>query len=192
MASYSYVRESVVQGVIRGLAMQPRNTAIPPPLDRIRAMFDAGFFSINSQTSQAYAAQESRRELLRVLNNLTFIAGDSTLPANTLKAYIEDASFYDPSKPTKKYSFRRYPDWLRGGDTRIGYWTNTGDTIKVKTPQPVAAFSGTGSFSSICSPDVPLTESAEFVCPDDYLPDFEAAMIQYILGQTMEQAAQTA
>lgn len=183
--SYSYIREQVVQGVVRGSLPNPL------PLDRIRAQFDAAFFSINSQTAQAYAADQDRRELLRASNTLTFVAGDSALPTNTLKSYIEDSTFYVAGSPTPRYSFRRYPQWLNGGDTRLGTWTNIGEVIKARTPQPVAAFTGTATFTSICSPDVPATENDDFAAPEDYLPDLIAALVQYILGQTMEQAAQT-
>lgn len=189
MATYSFIRESVVQGVIRGLAQQPRNTAIPPPLDRIRAIFDASFFSINSQTSQAYGATEDRREMLRVARTVTFVSGNADLPTDTLKAYIEDCTFFVSGK---KYSFRRYPQWIRTADKRLGYWTQLGDTLMAKVPMTASPLSGDVTFSSIESPPVPVAEGDEFACPDDYLPDFEASMIQYILGQTMEMAAQTA
>jgi hypothetical protein len=188
MSSYKYIREEVVQGVIRS-ASQARNPAVPPPLDRIRAQFDAAFFSINSQTAQAYAARENQREMLRVARTLTFVSGDAAVPTDTLKSYINDCTL---TVTGKKYSFRRYPQWLRTGDTRLGYWTEIGDTLKAKIPATGTAFSGTASFSSIESPEVPTDEDDEFDCPDDYLPDFEAAMIQYIIGQTMEVAAQTA
>ncbi len=193
MATYKYVREQIVQGVLRAAATSPRTPIIPPSLDRVRAQVDAAWFSINSQTAQAYAAQESRRELLRASNDITITSGSGTLPTNTLKGYIEDATFVVAATPTKKYSFRRYPQFLRTGDTRLGYWTNIGETIKVKTPQPVSLTpSLTATFTSICSPDIPATEDAEFVAPEDYIPDLIAAMVQYILGQTMEMAAQTA
>ncbi len=191
--NYATIREIVVQGVIRGASSSPRTPLVPPSLDRIRAQVDAAFFSINSQTSQAYAAQESRRELLRASNDITITSGSGTLPTSTLKAFIEDATFEVSATPTKKYSFRRYPQFLRPGDTRLGYWTNIGETIKVRTPQPVSTTPNlTATFTSICSPEVPATEDDEFVAPDDYVPDLIAALVQYILGQTMEEAAQTA
>ncbi len=192
MATYKFIREEVAQGVIRGLALQPRNIAVPPPLDRIRAQFDAAFFTINSQTSEAFAAQESNRELLRASNDIAIVSGSGTLPSNVLKKYIDDATFVVSATPTKKYSFRRYPQFLRTGDTRLGYWTNIGDTIKVKTPQPVSvAPTLTATFTSICSPDIPATEDDEYDAPDDFVPDFVSAMTQFILGQTADMAAAT-
>jgi hypothetical protein len=188
MSSYKYIREQVVQGVIRS-ASQARNPVVPPPLDRIRAQFDAAFFSVNSQTAQAYAARENQREMLRVGRTLTFVSGDADLPTDTLKSYMDDCTLVVTGK---HYSFRRYPQWLRTGDTRLGYWTEIGDTVKAKTPVTGVAFSGSAAFSSIESPPVPATEDAEFVAPDDYVPDLIAALVQYILGQTMEQAAETA
>ena len=80
--TYSYIREQVVQGVIRGSLTNPIS------LDRVRAQFDAAFFSINSTVAQAYAAREDRRELLRVATTLTFTDGDADLPEAVLKGYI--------------------------------------------------------------------------------------------------------
>jgi len=181
--TYSYIRETCVQGVIRG------SLANPISLDRVRAQFDAAFFSINSTVAQAYAAREDRRELLRVATTLTFTDGDADLPEAVLKGYIEDATF---TVTSRKYSYRRYPDWLPGGDPRLGMWTQIGETLKAKTPTPVAALTGDVEFSSICSPAIPSTESATYVAPDDFYPDFVNAMVQYIIGQTMETAAKTA
>ncbi len=193
MATYDYVREQVVQGVLRSAASSPRTPIIPPSLDRVRMQFDAAFFSINSQTAEAFAARESNRELLRVSNDISIVSGTGTLPTNVLKKFIDDATFVVEATPTKKYSFRRYPQWLRTGDTRLGYWTTIGEAIKVKTPQPVSTTPTlTATFTSICSPEVPATEDAEFVAPEDFVSDFIQSMIQYIVGQTAETAAQTA
>lgn len=184
MATYKYIVTEILDGVIR-------QSINPPSQDRIRSAIDASFFTINSQVSEAFAAKESNRELLRASNDITFTAGSGALPDNVLKKYIEDATFVVSATPTKKYSFRRYPDFIRGGDTRLGYWTTIGETIKAKTPQPVANFAGTGTLTSICSPDIPLTENDEFVAPSDFYPDFISAMVNFILGQTADQAAET-
>lgn len=183
MSTYAFIREQVVQGVAR--AQMPN----PLPLDRIRMQFDAAFFSVNSQTAQAYAAREAQREMLRVVRDLTFVAGSAAVPTETLKSYVDDCTL---TITGKKYSFRRYPEWLRTGDTRLGYWTQVGDTLKAKTPATGSAYSGSASFSSIESPPVPDTEDDEFVAPADYVPDLIAALIQYILGQTIAVAAETA
>jgi hypothetical protein len=185
---YKTIREMVVQGVIRS-ASQSRNSTIPPPIDRIRTQFDASFFAVNSQTAQAFAAQQTKREMLRVASTLTFVSGDAALPDNVLESYIEDGTFFVTGK---KYSFRRYPDWLRGGDPRLGLWTVVGETVKAKTPQPITLFTGSAASTFICSPPVPDTEDDEFNAPSDYVSDFIAAEIQFILGQTVEIAAQTA
>ncbi len=185
MATYKSVVTQILEGV-------QRQSANPLSQDRIRAVIDASFFSINSQVSEAFAARESNRELLRVSNDISIVSGSATLPSNVLKKYVEDATFVVAATPTKKYSFRRYPQWLRTGDTRLGYWTTIGDAIKVKTPQPVNATPTlTATFTSICSPSIPTTETAEFACPDDFLPDFINAFIQFILGQTADMAAAT-
>lgn len=185
---YKTIREQVVQGVIRS-ASQARNPTVPPPLDRIRSQFDASFFAVNSQTAQAFAAQQNKREMLRVASTVTFVSGDADLPDNVLESYLEDGTFFITGK---KYSFRRYPDWLRGGDPRLGLWTVVGTTVKAKTPQPVTLLTGTAAMTFICSPPVPATEDDDFDAPSDFISDFVAAEIQFILGQTVETAAQTA
>jgi hypothetical protein len=161
-------------------------------LDRIRAIFDASFFEVNSQVSESFATQESNRELLRVSNSIVMAAGSGTLPGNTLKKYIEDATFTVSATPTKRYSFRRYPQYLRANDSRLGYWTTIGETILAKTPAPVTNLTATATFSSICSPAIPATEDDLFVAPDDYISDFNAGFVQFILGQTADTAAITA
>lgn len=184
MATYKYIVTQILDGVIR----QSPN---PPSQDRIRSAIDASWFSINSQVSEAFAAKESNRELLRASNDITFTAGSGALPTNVLKKFIEDATFVVSTTPTKHYSFRRYPDFIRGGDTRLGYWTTIGESIKAITPQPVTNFAGTGTLTSICSPAIPDTEDDEFVAPDDFVPDFIQAFVQFILGQTADMAAAT-
>jgi len=189
MATYSYIREQVVFGVLRAAANQ-RNPTIPAPLDRIRAVFDASFFSVNSTVANNFAAHQDQREMLRVVSDVTFVSGDGTLPDNVLEKFISDGTFVVSG--LIKYSFRRYPDWLRGGDTRLGLWTVIGETMKAKTAAPVTTFTGTASVSFICSPEVPATEDDEFVAPSDFQSDFINAMIQFIQGQITEVAAQTA
>jgi len=180
-----------VQGVIRGAANQ-RNPTIPAPLDRIRAVFDGSFATINSTVANVFAADQNRREMLRVSSSVTFVSGDGDLPDNVLEKFIEDGTFSNAASTTTKYSFRRYPEWLRDGDTRLGYWTVIGTTMKAKTPATVTAFTGTATVSFICSPEVPAEEDDEFVAPADFVSDFENAMVQYIQGQIAELAATTA
>jgi hypothetical protein len=180
--TYSMVREQCVEGVIR-------NSTNPPPLDRIRAIFDASFFAINSQTSEAFAARNDKRELLRVVETLTFTAGSASVPTDTLKKFIADATL---TVGTTIYGFRKYNDYIRGHDPRLGAWTQIGESLLANKPQNAGVLTGSANFSSIQSPAVPATESADFDAPEDYYPDFIAAMTGYILGQTMDVAAETA
>lgn len=186
---YSHIREQVVQGVLRAAATAPKAATLPPSLDRVRAQFDAAFFSVNSALANTFAANQDNREMLRVASDVTFTSGSGALPDNVLEKYISDGTFVVSA--LTKYSFRRYPDWLRGGDTRLGLWTVTGETMQAKTPAPVAAFTGTAAVSFICSPEVPATEDDEFVAPEDFVSDFIDAMILFISGQSAEIAAQT-
>ena len=187
--SYVTVREMVVEGVIR-------RSADPPPLDRIRMVFDASFFAINSQVAEAFAARSDKRELLRVVESLTFTAGVATLPTDVLKKYIQDCTLVT-SDSLAHYAFRRYPQYIRGSnDPRLGIWTQVGETVQATTPEALAGGAiplvGAATFSAIESPPVPATEGATFAAPDDYLPEFLDAMISYIAGSTAHVAAETA
>lgn len=182
--TYSEIRERCVEGVIR-------SSTNPPTLDRVRMVFDASFFQINSQVSEAFASRNDRRELLRTVQTLTFTAGSATLPSDVLKKYAGDMTL---AVGTTIYGFRKYPDYIRGSDPRLGAWSSIGESLLAT--KPVAAgggnLSGSATFSSINSPPVPATEDADFVVPEDFLPEFVDAMVQYILGQTVNVAAETA
>lgn len=182
MATYAYIREQVVQGVIR-------RSPNPPPLDRIRAIFDASFFTINSEVADAFAARNDRRELLRVVDSVTFTAGSAPMPTNVLMKFITDCTL---AVGTAHYGFRKYPDYIRGHDQRLGAWTSIGESLLADKPSNAGVLTGAADFSSIQAPPVPATESATFVAPEDYLPELISAMVEYILGQSAEVASETA
>lgn len=186
---YNEIRERVVEGVVRDLPS-------PPPLDRVRMMFDASFFQINSQVAEAFAARQDWRELLRTEKSLTFTSGSATLSSDVLKKYVADGTFEVSGSPTPHYGFRRYPDYIRGADPRLGAWSTIGESIVATTPGAIGSgatpLSGAATLTAICSPAIPATEDAEFVCPDDFLPEFINAAVQFIRGQIMNEAAETA
>lgn len=179
---YSEIRERVIEGVIR-------QSTDPPPLDRLRMIFDASFFQVNSLVADAFAARNDRREMLRVVDALTFAAGTVAIPSNVLMKFIADCTL---TVGTTLYGFRKYPDYLRGGgDARLGKWTTIGENLFAIKPLGAGVLTGAASFSSIQAPPVPATESAEFVAPEDFLPEFIDAMINYILGQQAKVAAES-
>ncbi len=182
MATYAELREQVVQGVVRGLPASP-------PLDRIRAIFDASFFQLNSTTAESFAAIYSKRELLRRAQTITFTDGTATLPSDVLKKYVEDGTF---TIAGARYGYLPLPDFLRAFDKRLGYWTIVGDTITAKKPVSGAVLTGDAETTFICSPEVPATENAEFEAPSDYVPDLLGALIEYTRGAMQEVAAKTA
>lgn len=181
---YSEVRERVVEGVVR----QSPN---PPALDRVRMIFDASIFAVNSDTSERFASQNNERDLLRASHSLTFTAGSAAIPSEVLKKYIEDGTFIVPSTPNAVYGYLKYPQFLRGCDPRLGAWSFIGESIVAVKPQTGAVLASPATFTAITSPSIPATESEEFDAPSDYLPDLIAAMVQYILGQIAQEAATT-
>lgn len=179
---YSEIRERVIEGVIR-------RSIDPPPLDRIRMVFDASFFTINSEVADAFAARNDRRELLRAVESVTFTAGSAPMPTNVLMKFIEDCTL---AVGTTRYGFRKYPDYVKGHDRRLGAWTTIGESILADKPLGAGALSGAADFSSIQAPPVPASESATFVAPTDYLPELISALVEYILGQQAQVASKSA
>lgn len=184
MATYSEIRERCVEGVVR----QSPN---PPPLDRIRMVFDASFFQVNSSTSERFASQNNQRDLLRASHALTFAAGSATIPTEVLKKFIEDGTFVVPSTPNAVYGYLKYPQFLRGCDSRLGAWSFIGESIVAIKPQTGAVLASPATFTAITSPSIPATEDDEFVAPEDYVSDLINALTQFILGQIAQEAAET-
>ncbi len=185
--TYAEIRERIVQGVVRGAA--------PDSLDRVRMQVDAAFFQINSTTAEAFAGHYEFRELLRAERSLTFTAGSAPLSSDVLKKYIVDGTFtVTPAtgQPTPHYAYRKYADYIRNGDPRLGKWTTIGESVLATTPQTLNVGAiplvGAATLTAICSPPIPATENDDFEAPDDFYPEFINTGILFIRGQPMEQA----
>lgn len=152
-------------------------------------VFDASFTQVNSQVADAFAARNDRRELLRATDTVTFTSGTAPMPTNVLMKFIADCTL---TGGTVIYGFRKYPDYLRIGDRRLGKWTTIGESLLATQPLGAGVLTGAADFSSIQSPPVPATESTEFAAPEDYLPEFISAMVNYILGQQAKVASESA
>lgn len=182
---YSEVRDRIVFGVIR------RATS-PPSLNRLRAVVDAAFPQINSQVSQEYAAQESKRSQLRTVKSLTFSGGTATLTDDVLKSYLDDCTLLVAGAA---YAYRReYADFLANVQSRLGVWSANGATIYANTAATAGSGStglvGAASFTCIASPAIPATEIDTFVAPPDFVSDFIDSGIDFILsGKTFSQSA---
>jgi hypothetical protein len=155
-------------------------------------LIDGSFFQINSQTAEAFAADESRRELLRATKTLTFTAGTTALPSDALKKFIFDATFVETSNPSRRYAFRQWPAYLRSADKRLGYWSTIGETVGAKVPTSAAPLSGSVSLTCACSPAVPVTETDPYIAPDDFIPELIDTGIDFIRGALLAKAAETA
>lgn len=184
MATYSEIRERCVEGVVR----QSTN---PPPLDRIRMLFDASIFTVNSDVSERFASQNNERDLLRASHSLTFTAGSAVIPSEVLKKYAEDGTLTVPSTPNAVYGYLKYPQFIRGCDKRLGAWSFIGESIVAIKPQTGAVLASPATFTAITSPSIPADEGDEFDAPEDYVSDLINALIQFILGQISQEAAAT-
>lgn len=172
--TYAEVIERIIQGV---QAKRPELS-----LDRLRVQADAAFPQINNQVSEAFAADQNRREMLRRLENVTFTDGEADLPSTVLKKFFDDAVL---SITNQRTTFRRYPDYARGGDSRLTTWSSYGETLFCTEAAVVGVdttpYTGAATLLAICAPAIPATENAEFVAPDDYVPDFIDAGIAFLL-----------
>lgn len=194
---YSEVIERAVQGVLRAI---PKNakTPDPPPLDRLRMRAEAAFPQINIQVAEAFSAKASRRALLRSNVSLTFTAGIATLPATVLKKFIKDAQLIVvPNSGSPIYmAYLDAPDYQRTQDPRLGKWKIDGLTVTAALPALAGALV-TASMAStvmncVSAPAVPATAATEYAAPSDMVSEVIDALIQYLLGETVKDAAQAA
>lgn len=187
MSTYAQIVESIIQGVLREKPDASRA--------RLTMQIDAAFPQINSQVSEAFAAREDKRPLLgRAFSSVTFDAGEASLPANILEKYLKDASLtitFNGALTRLDYVWP-YTDFSRNREPRLGCWAVNGQTLYAKTPSPVSNYDGTGIMVAIASPVVPTSAGATYAGPDDLLPELIDAFIEYLLGKTENESAESA
>lgn len=191
----------IVNRIVFGVNGRSKN---PASLNLIRAMIDAAFPQISSDTAEVYAANDNSRNELRQIKVLTFTAdpdnpsvGLATMDDTVLRKYLKDCSLRVTTAvgvPLQKYAYRpEYDDFLNSGDPRLGRWSTNGAIIGATTPATsgsgATALTGAALFICICAPEMPATEDDEFVAPADFLPDFIDAVILFVSNNMVTMTA---
>jgi hypothetical protein len=181
---YSEIVERVIQGVVR----------IKPDVSRARLtmQIDAGFSQINSQVSEAFAAREDKRSLLRKNVPLVFVNGSIGFPSNVLRKYLKDATLV-LSTGEKAALIEPYDDFLRVRDNRLPWWAFNDSVLSAinSAVNGGSAYAGNATLTCLATPDAPATPATAYAGPDDMIPELIDALISFALGKTENEAAET-
>lgn len=183
---YSEIVERVVQGVLR----------VKPDASRARLtmQIDAAFPQINSQVSEAFAAQEDKRALLRKNVALVFVNGSISFPSNVLRKYLAKDATLVLGTGEKADLKEPYDDFLRNLDGRLAYWAFNNAVLSAKNSEANGSgpYAGNATLTCLASPDVPATPATAYAGPDDMVPELIDALISFALGgKTENEAAET-
>lgn len=173
---YSEVVERIVQGVLRAKPDASRG--------RLLMQIDAAFPQINDEVSNAFAANEDRRALIRKDESLTFVGGSIGIPAGVLKDYLKDATLVLSTGDTASL-IEPYADYLRVRDNRLAWWSYSNLLVSAKnsaTNGSGGAYAGAATLTCIKSPAIPTLATDTFVAPEEFVTQFIAAFIEYLLS----------
>jgi hypothetical protein len=192
--SYSDLLYAAINNALRGTAALQN-----PAVDAI-GIADTLFPVVSQSVSEAAAANEYKRSLLRREKSVTLVAGSATLDDDVLTHYIADATLIDPTSSTtllKHYAWRDYPDFIRRGDRRIGIFTLKGGTL-LQVIDPNVGFTvpltttGTYSLTIPCVVIKPATAATNVDCPDEIASDLVEALAEALRGVAAKQAGEAA
>lgn len=155
------------------------------------------FPEVSQSVSEAAAANEYKRSLLRREKSLTLVAGTATLTDDVLTHYIADATLIDPAVLNKRYAWRDYPDFVKRGDKRIGVFTlKGGNTFQVIDPNVGFAVplttTGARTLNVPCVVVAPAVYTDQVVCPAEIESDLIEALSEALRGQLPKVAGEAA
>jgi len=167
-----------------------------PAVDAI-GIADTLFPVVSQSVSEAAAANDYKRSLLRREKSVTLVAGEATLDDDVLTHYMSDATLIDPSNLNKHYAWRNYPDFIKRGDRRLGVFTAKGGTL-LQVIDPQVGFTvplvttGTYTLTIPCVVVKPATATTNVDAPDEILSDIREALSQALRGQLPKTAGEAA
>lgn len=152
--------------------------------DRLRVIAEAAFPQINSEVSEAYAAKEDNRALLRKNVPLVFVGGSITIPNNVLRKYLKDATLLLSTGEVASL-IEPYADFLRNRESRLPWWAFNDSVVSAKNSitSGGGVYVGSAALTCIASPDIPLSPIGAYTAPDDMVPDVMAALIAFLAGK---------
>lgn len=187
---YQDLLYSAVNNALRGVP--PEQSAA---IDAV-GIADSLFPVVSQAVSEAAAANEYKRSLLRRSKSLTLAAGSATLTDDVLTHYIADATLIDPAFLNKKYAWRDYPDFIRRGDKRLGIFSLRGTSLLVIEPNanftvPLTA-TGARTLTVPCVVVKPALATDTLDCPDEILSDLDEALSNALRGEIAKVAGAAA
>ena len=155
---------------------------------------DTLFPIVSQAVSEAIAADEYKRSLLRREKSITLAAGIATLTDDVLTKFIADSVLFDPANLSRKYAWRDYPQFVRRSDPRLGEYTvKGGTTLMVRDPNqqfavPLTA-TGTRTLVIPCVVVKPATAATAIDAPDEVISDLDEALSIVLRGELTSKIA---
>ncbi len=189
--TYSDLLYAAINNALRG------SSALQNPAVDAIGIADTLFPVVSQSVSEAAAANEYKRSLLRREKSVTLVAGSATLDDDVLTHYTADATLIDPTNLNKHFAWRDYPDFVKRGDRRLGIFTlKSGVLLQVIDPNvgftvPLVT-TGTYTLTIPCVVLKPATASTNVDCPDEISSDLVEALAEALRGVAAKQAGEAA
>lgn len=187
--TYEQLLYSAINNALRGIP--PEQSAA---IDTI-GIADTLFPTVSQAVSEAAAANEYKRSLLRRQKSITLTAGQATLTADVLTHYVADSTLIDPASLSKKYAWRDYPQFIRKSDTRLGKYTLVGgNTLQVVEPNanftvPLIA-SGARTLTIPCVVIKPALSTDQIDATDEIISDLDEALANALRGAIIKESGE--
>ena len=187
--TYQNLLLSAINNALRGIEAN-----LSPAIDAI-GIADTLFPIVSQAVSEAAAADPYKRSLLRRVKTVTLVAGQATLTDDVLTKFFSDATLLGTSL-SSHYAYRDYPDFVRKGDTRLGYFTRNGTTLMVRDVGQsfTVPLTATGARTLVVPSVVvkPALSSDNVDCPDEIASDLDEALANALRGALIKEAGATA
>lgn len=186
--TYEELLRSAMSNATRG--MPPAQSAAIDAL----SIADTLFPIVSQAVSEAAAADEFKRSLLRRVKSITLAAGSATLSDDVLTKYVADATLFDPANLNRRYAWRDYPNFVKTSDPRMGEFTVRGGTIlMVRDPGQAFAVpltaSGARSLITPCVVVKPALATDDVDAPDEVISDLDEALAESLRSEILVKTA---
>jgi hypothetical protein len=158
---------------------------LPGPIDRAAVEIAAEPLLpiVFGEVGRELARNERTRSLLRREKALNVVDGAVALSGDVLTEHIDDATLYDPTDTSKRYSLTTWESLTRDPlDPRLGHFAVRGeDTLRVVEPNEPFDLAGGADIALRlnipCSPEVPAAINDPVAVPEEVIDALLAKLV---------------
>lgn len=174
---------TVKELIQRAVSIARQGLPTPLPIDAMEAAAEPLLPIVFAEVGERAARDERLRRTLFRAKAFAFNGGPETLPSDVLTGYLDMSVLFDPDDPTKIYSWVPWNQFISTQlDTRLGYYTLEGESLRFHLVEPGIAFDPTtGPIITVtlytpCSPEIPATITEHIAVTGEVLDDLLAAL----------------